>query len=138
MTADSHLGYVEVGEIDPALARSATATTWTDVGNLFATTTNEEAGPSANSSARCGRPAPESRRHSTYRCAPDNAWSPLHPFHLFGAEQTGGLEPQDREDHDEGDGQAQDDERRVVVTQVADEKALDQADGNPADDRTGQ
>lgn len=35
-----HLGYIEVGEIDQALARSETATTWTDVGNLFATEPN--------------------------------------------------------------------------------------------------
>ncbi len=37
VVADNHLGYIEVGDIDPALARSATGTTWTDVGNLFAT-----------------------------------------------------------------------------------------------------
>jgi hypothetical protein len=37
VTADGHLGYIEVGEIDQALARSAAGTTWTDVGNLFAT-----------------------------------------------------------------------------------------------------
>lgn len=35
-----HLGYIEVGEIDQALARSDTATTWTDVGNLVATEPN--------------------------------------------------------------------------------------------------
>jgi GNAT superfamily N-acetyltransferase len=34
---DQHLGYIEVGEIDPSLVRSESATTWTDVGNLFAT-----------------------------------------------------------------------------------------------------
>lgn len=34
---DRHLGYIEVGEIDQALARSAAGATWTDVGNLFAT-----------------------------------------------------------------------------------------------------
>ena len=37
VTADNHLGYIEVGEMDPALTRSATGTTWTDVGNLFVT-----------------------------------------------------------------------------------------------------
>ena len=31
------LGYIEVGETNQALARSTTATPWTDVGNLFAT-----------------------------------------------------------------------------------------------------
>ncbi len=36
-----HLGYIEVGEIDQALARSTTATTWTDVGNLFATESHD-------------------------------------------------------------------------------------------------
>ena len=37
---DGHLGYIEVGEIDPALTRSLSATTWTDVGNLFVTEPN--------------------------------------------------------------------------------------------------
>ncbi len=30
------VGYIEVGEMSPAMSRSAAATTWTDVGNLFA------------------------------------------------------------------------------------------------------
>ena len=35
MREGTSLGYIEVGEINAALTRSTTATTWSDVGNLF-------------------------------------------------------------------------------------------------------
>ncbi len=48
-----HLGYIEVGEIDPTLAKSKSGTTWSDVGNLFATspTTLESVMPALMSAA---------------------------------------------------------------------------------------